>query len=128
MIIQSSPQEALSHAIKATEFYLKAAGEARTSADRSRLRLKAKDLLTLAEYLKDSKNGVSILPRQDRQLTTRETAILLQSSKLYGTEFLPWRISHSAPEAFAAGPSKALYECVTVSWLFIAGCVGFDVH
>ena len=113
MIIKSDPQDALKHAIKAAELYMGASREAEGLSNRSRIRAKIGEMITLAEYLKGSITGEAIQPKQDRQLSSRETVTLLQSSKLNGTEFLPWRTSHGAPEAFALKSGKGLYVCVS---------------
>ncbi|PKS12899.1 hypothetical protein jhhlp_000239 [Lomentospora prolificans] len=109
LIIKSDPQDALKHAIKAAELYMGASREAEGLSNRSRIRAKIGEMITLAEYLKGSITGEAIQPKQDRQLSSRETVTLLQSSKLNGTEFLPWRTSHGAPEAFALKSGKGLY-------------------
>lgn len=54
-ITQSSGQEALSHAIRAAELYMKAVKEAPTTAAKSRLKRKCHDLIALAETLKTLK-------------------------------------------------------------------------
>ncbi|SPO02708.1 related to calpain-like protease palBory [Cephalotrichum gorgonifer] len=109
LIVKSTRKDALVHAIKAAEFYMKAVREAKTPADRLRLQEKLGDVITLGEYLKASSVGQRIPPKQPRETTPRETVILLRSSKLKGNTFLPWKASHSAPEAFQLKASKRLF-------------------
>lgn len=109
MIGTSSPQDALEHAIKAAELYMRASREAQGTTDRSRIRGKIEEMITLAEYLKSPSTKELIQPKQDRQLTPREMVALLQSSKLNGNNFPPWRTSHADPGAFAPKAGQDLY-------------------
>lgn len=81
-------------------------------ADRSRLRGKLDSVITLGEYLKVNVNRQSILPRQAREITPRETVVLLRSSKLNENTFLPWLDSHAKPEEFILKPSQSPFMYV----------------
>lgn len=54
-ITQTSGQDALSHAIQAAELYMKAVGEAPSAAAKTRLRRKCRELIALAETLKNQR-------------------------------------------------------------------------
>lgn len=82
---------------------MKAVKDAPTPAEKSRLKRKCQELIALAETLKTptapapSPAPASSKPppkprgpRQTRQLPTNEKTILLRSSRLHGSVFLPW--------------------------------------
>lgn len=76
-----SGQAALDQAIRAADLYMRAAGEAQTKRDATRLRLKCQQLIVHAESLKGSLNNrpsVSI------------PLILQKTSRLHGNHFPPW--------------------------------------
>jgi len=114
---KSDPKDALEHAIKAAELYMRASAEAKTPADRSRIRRKIEEMITLAEYLKGSTAGEVIQPKQDRRISPREILTLVKSSKLHGCEFLPWRPCHGGPEVFAQKQGQGLYTYVERPWV-----------
>jgi calpain-7 len=91
---------------------LKAAGASKIPAEKSRLKQKCNDLISLAERLKKiAKAGDSVsivekrlkLPRIVRQLPTSEKNILLRGSKLHGSIFPPWE-SDPDPDDFTGTP------------------------
>lgn len=90
--------EALDTAIHAVELYMKAADEAPTKAEATRLRRKLHTLITYAERLKKS-----IDPR-----LLAEHQILRDGSKLYGSHFPPWRAEPREDE-FSLTPSGDLF-------------------
>ncbi|RDW83169.1 hypothetical protein BP5796_04660 [Coleophoma crateriformis] len=94
----SSKDEALQHAIVATELYMKAAKLAAGDQERSRLRKKCKELLKKAEDIKASQSWTPttgqetlLVPASQRAITRREEVILLEGSKLHGFIFPPWK-------------------------------------
>jgi hypothetical protein len=76
LIRTSSGQEALDHTVQAAELYMRAAGEATTKKDATRLRLKCQQLIAQAEKLKAH--------------LTQTPSILLRTSRLHGNLFPPW--------------------------------------
>ena len=112
LIPTSKGKDALKHAIRAAELYMKALQGERVPAERLRLQQKAEEALTLGEYLKAESIGPPIPAQQPRQVTPREAVALLQSSKLHGNRFLPWLKSHCNPKVFALEPGKRVYRYV----------------
>lgn len=112
MILKSGPKDALEHAIKAAELYMKAALGAKVPAERLRLQGKLEEVITLGEYLKASSVGPPIPPAQAREISPREKVVLLQSSKLHGDSFLPWLEAHSSPNVFSLKPGQRAHRCV----------------
>lgn len=110
-IALSSGEEALGHAIKATELYMEALKESSSAAERSRLSRKCQELLARAERLKMPTAGASALkePRQARQLSSSEKVILLRASRLQGKVFPPWESSPGADIFCRASPDEPLY-------------------
>ncbi|RBR12689.1 uncharacterized protein FIESC28_08525 [Fusarium coffeatum] len=76
LIPASSGQAALDHTVQAAELYMRAAGEAPTKKDATRLRLKCQQLIAQAERLKAH--------------LTQTPGVLLQTSRLHGNLFPPW--------------------------------------
>ncbi|ESU11328.1 hypothetical protein FGSG_12723 [Fusarium graminearum PH-1] len=76
LIQTSSGQAALDYTVQAAELYMRAAGEAPTKKDASRLRQKCQQLIAQAEKLK-------------AQLT-QTPSVLLRTSRLHGNIFPPW--------------------------------------
>ncbi|RFN47179.1 hypothetical protein FIE12Z_8552 [Fusarium flagelliforme] len=76
LIPASSGQAALDHTVRAAELYMRAAGEAATKKDATRLRLKCQQLIAQAEKLKAH--------------LTQTPSVLLQTSRLHGNLFPPW--------------------------------------
>lgn len=124
MILESGPKDALEHAIKAAELYMKAALASKVPAERLRLQTKLEEVITLGEYLKAPSVGPPIPPTQAREFTPREKAVLLQSSKLHGDSFLPWRESHSSADVFSLKPGQRAYRYVRNSHPHRALCCG----
>ena len=112
MIFNSGPENVMPHVIKAVELYMMAFESARAPGDRDRLRRKIDEVATLGEYLKEPGTGRPIPSRPAREPTSSEKVVLLQSSRLHGTTFLPWRELHSAPNAFALKPSQQIFTYV----------------
>ncbi|KAI3581362.1 hypothetical protein IWW34DRAFT_804069 [Fusarium oxysporum f. sp. albedinis] len=76
LIQTSSGQAALDYAVQAAELYMRAAGEASTKKDATRLRLKCQQLIAQAEKLKAE--------------LTQTPSVLLRTSKLHSNLFPPW--------------------------------------
>ncbi|KAF0635355.1 hypothetical protein FPSE5266_09291 [Fusarium pseudograminearum] len=76
LIRTSSGQAALDYTVQAAELYMRAAGEAPTKKDATRLRQKCQQLIAQAETLK-------------AQLT-QTPSVLLRTSRLHGNLFPPW--------------------------------------
>lgn len=102
----------MDHAVKASELYMTAYKNERSRSERQRLGEKLGEILTLGEYLKLLAHGLQIPPSQAREITTRETVALVQSSKLHGDNFLPWTASHYSPDAFKLKPNQQAYRHV----------------
>ncbi|KAH7127726.1 hypothetical protein EDB81DRAFT_149477 [Dactylonectria macrodidyma] len=81
LISRSSGQAALDHAIKAADLYMRAASEAASKPEATRLRQKCQQLITLAEQLKASQTGA---------LPVQHPSLLQQSSRLHGNYFPQW--------------------------------------
>ncbi|KAF4457261.1 calpain-like protease palBory [Fusarium albosuccineum] len=95
LIAASSGQAALDHAIRAADLYMRAAGEAVTKRDATRLRLKCQQLITQAERLKTALTGRD---------TTQPPSLLLRTSRLHGNHFPPWS-SDPTEKDFQLSPS-----------------------
>ncbi|KAF6836067.1 palb protein [Colletotrichum plurivorum] len=103
LMAESTGNEALNHAIAAADLYMKAAGSAKSQADRTRLTRKCKGLVTYAEQLKASLSSVAVTPAAAttpsgchvRQIPSAERTILLRSSRLHGNIFPPWQSNPS---------------------------------
>ncbi|EXF85444.1 PALB protein [Colletotrichum fioriniae PJ7] len=106
LVARSTGREALNHAITAADLYMKAAHEAISPTDRSRLRRKCAGLISLAEKLKSSPKTASPSLAQPtvatitstsnpschvRHVPSNERTILLRSSRLHGNIFPPWQ-------------------------------------
>lgn len=78
---------------------MKALKQAKTESDKARIRskckqvlLKAEDIKKLAKWTPDrSDASVLVAPSSERAITKREEVILLESSKVHGFIFPPWR-------------------------------------
>ncbi|KAJ4192334.1 cysteine protease [Fusarium falciforme] len=81
LIATSSGQAALDYAIQAADLYMRAAGEAATKRDATRLRLKCQQLITQAERLKAAITG---------HQPTQPPSLLQRTSRLHGNSFPPW--------------------------------------
>ncbi|RKU47891.1 cysteine protease [Coniochaeta pulveracea] len=93
----------------AGQMLMEAAQKARTKKDRSILTRKCNELITLAErYKLAAANPDPPGPKSTRKLSTAEKVILLRSSKLHGSTFLPWE-GPPAAETFAKGPDGELF-------------------
>ncbi|KKA29324.1 hypothetical protein TD95_005124 [Thielaviopsis punctulata] len=94
LVSQTTGAQALKHATSAAELYLAAAAEAQPGPERTRLRAKCRELLTIAEALKSAgaQTKTSAVPEgaAGRPLTARERAILVHASNLHGTKYPPW--------------------------------------
>lgn len=112
MIPRSSPAAALDLAYDAGEFYMKAFQSVRSRSERQRLEKKLDEVVTLGEYLKLLVHGLQIPPSQARAITPRETVALVQSSKLHGDSFLPWRNLYCSPGSFSLKPNQQAYMYV----------------
>ncbi|KAI9167312.1 Calpain-like protease palB/cpr-8 [Paramyrothecium foliicola] len=77
LFTSSSGPEALEHAIRAAELYMRAAGEAPSKSDAARFRRKCQELIARAESLKSG-------------LAPEGQVILTRSSRLHGNDFPPW--------------------------------------
>ncbi|PWY86995.1 cysteine proteinase [Aspergillus heteromorphus CBS 117.55] len=106
----TSQEQALEAAIDAAEHYMKALSLATSLVDRQSLDSKCHDWLARAEKIKEAddwqaviyayeRSLLSRLPKPTRKLTTREEIILLESAKINGFIFPPWR-SVPSPEDF----------------------------
>jgi calpain-7 len=117
LIALRSGEEALQHAIKAAELYMKALAEAPTDGpDKVRLSRKCRELLALAEKLKKTETSFKE-PRSTRQLPTAEKILLLRSSKLHGNTFPPWESNPPASDFMRAGSEMPLYTYASASYL-----------
>ncbi|KAF4456914.1 hypothetical protein F53441_1038 [Fusarium austroafricanum] len=76
LIRTSSGQAALDYSVQAAELYMRAAGEASSKKDATRLRLKCQQLIGQAEKLKAE--------------LTQTPSLLLRTSQLHGNLFPPW--------------------------------------
>jgi calpain-7 len=81
LIAQSRGQDALDATIQTIELYMKAAGEAPSKAEATRIRRKCQSLFTYAEKLK----------RDIDPLQFAEQQILREASRLHGNQFHQWR-------------------------------------
>lgn len=104
--LSQTKDEALTHAIDASELYMKAIVLAKTPAEKSHLKLKCFEALDRAEEIKKvnqwpvfglsrdakdtSKNLVLRTPISTRELHAREKLIILKSSRLHGSVFPQW--------------------------------------
>lgn len=93
---EATGPEVLTHAIAAADLYMRAAGAARSPADRSRLGRKCQRLIAYAEQLKASPPSVAVTTTHPshchvRQIPSSERTILLRSSRLHGNIFPPWQ-------------------------------------
>ncbi|KAI1618007.1 calpain-7 [Exophiala viscosa] len=107
---KSSNNAALEATIKTAELYLQALRLTDKPSDRKRLDAKCKELLGQAERLKARQDAptrhladrqqsdVLSAPISTRKLTTRETIIILEGSKLNGFVFKPWTSAPSTDE------------------------------
>ncbi|KAF7561907.1 hypothetical protein G7046_g2250 [Stylonectria norvegica] len=80
LVATSSGQAALDHTIHAADLYMRAAAEASSRFDATRLRRKCQQLISHAERLKGALSAVSSKPQ----------SLLLLSSRLHGNSFPPW--------------------------------------
>ncbi|KAK2612949.1 cysteine protease [Conoideocrella luteorostrata] len=91
---KSGGQDALKHAIKAAEMYMKASQEVIVKTDATRLRRKCEELINHAERLKAqiAETGPPGLPLSAGPPLHMSKAahILIQASILHGNEFPPW--------------------------------------
>ncbi|RAK91706.1 calpain-like protease PalBory [Aspergillus costaricaensis CBS 115574] len=106
--------QALESAIDAAENYMKALSLTTESKDRQALDAKCKEWLTRAEKIKQNKDWQAVVqiqeksgltarfPKSTRKLTTREEIVLLESAKLNGFIFPPWK-NAPGPEDFEKG-------------------------
>ncbi|KAF7541056.1 hypothetical protein G7Z17_g12052 [Cylindrodendrum hubeiense] len=81
LVARSSGQVALDHAIKAADLYMRAASEAASKSEATRLRQKCQQLITLAERLKASRTGAS---------PVQPPSLLQQTARLHGNYFPQW--------------------------------------
>lgn len=99
----------LENAISAAELYMQALRLADDPITRKRLDLKTKELILKAEECKKLSDSLVTDPKAatwssaeyptcKRKLTTRESIILLEGSKLNGALFKPWTTTPSADE------------------------------
>ena len=107
---KSGTNAALEATIKSAELYLQALRLTDKPSDRKRLDAKCKELLGQAERLKTKEDAPTRLlphrhqgdvlssPISTRKLTTRESIIILEGSKLNGFVFKPWTGAPSADE------------------------------
>jgi calpain-7 len=84
LFASSTGPEALEHAIRAAELYMRAAGEAASRVDAARLRRKCQQLISQAEAIKAGNPPPTPVAPDDAQ------AILTRSSRLHGNSFPPW--------------------------------------
>ncbi|KPM46269.1 Calpain-like protease palB/cpr-8 [Neonectria ditissima] len=84
LVARSSGQVALDHAIQAADLYMRAAAEAKTKPEATRLRQKCQQLITVAERLKTS---------QTTKTPVQQPGELQQTSHLHGNYFPPWTTS-----------------------------------
>jgi calpain-7 len=84
LFASSTGPEALEHAIRAAELYMRAAGEAASRVDAARLRRKCQQLISQAEAIKAGNPPPTPAAPDDAQ------AILTRSSRLHGNSFPPW--------------------------------------
>lgn len=117
-----SKEEALGHAIAATESYMKAIKLEQDDSEIRRLRSRCVKVLERAERIKQNASWIEAVdtdyearsasgaesPLSSRKLSTREEIILLESSKLHGFKFLPW-VDYPPVNAFDAAPGDELY-------------------
>lgn len=105
-------QDALDRAIQAADLYMKALKLSSNDGERTRLKIRCKEVLARAEVIKLLKSWEPVkqenipspqppakslkAPVSERTLTTREEIILLEGSKLHGFVFPPWK---AEPEA-----------------------------
>lgn len=95
----SSKDEALDHAVQATEYYMQALKLSETSDDKARLRKQCKTMMSRAEDIKsgqswttkrkDVRSRFLKAPVSERLLGKSEKIVLLESSKLHGCIFPP---------------------------------------
>lgn len=104
--LSQTKDEALTHAIVASELYMKSIVLAKTPAEKSRLKLKCFEAIDRAEEIKKidqwpaydlsrdakdtSKKLVLRTPISTRELHAREKLIILKSSRLHGSVFPQW--------------------------------------
>lgn len=126
---RSTDREALNHAITAADLYMKAAHEAISPTDRSRLRRKCAGLISLAEKLKSSPKTASPSLAQPtvatitstsnpschvRHVPSNERTILLRSSRLHGNIFPPWQAEPGVDNfSLSQGQKVFSYVCIT---------------
>ncbi|KAB5570748.1 hypothetical protein GE09DRAFT_1271930 [Coniochaeta sp. 2T2.1] len=109
-LASNNAPNALEHAMTAAELYMQAAGKAGTKRDKSRLTLKCKEILSVAEELKRLvANPDPPGPKSTRELTTAEKFIILRSSKIHGKVFAPWE-KPPEPSSFTKKDGDELYE------------------
>lgn len=94
LLAASTDQDALGHAIRAAELYMRAAGEASDKTHASQLRRKCQDLIAYAERVKAQ------LATAPSAVPATETSILRCTSRLHGNDFPLWE----------AAPSNAEFE------------------
>jgi calpain-7 len=92
---KSNSLNALSATIASAELYMRALEIASKPADRKRLETKFNELIKKADHLKScqdlsKKRSINVQPNSKRKLTTRESIILLEGSKLNGFIFKQW--------------------------------------
>lgn len=117
---------ALEATIASAELYMQALKLTTSLSERKRLDLKTKDLLTKAESIKAAQEGKpktsfrttpqlksksveATYPQSTRKLTTRESIILLEGSKLNGAVFKPWTVVPTVSEFELSDPAEELY-------------------
>jgi len=120
-------QDAVNRAIQAVELYMKAIKLSSNENERSRLKLRCKEVLARAEEIKLLESWIpqNIPPSQpqtkalkipvsERTPTTREEIILLEGSKLHGFVFPPWK-AEPGPEVFEKSGDDDVFEYVNIS-------------
>lgn len=110
---KSNSLNALSAAISSAELYMRALEIADRPTDRRRLETKFNELIKKADHLKShqdlsKKRSSTIQPISKRKLTTRETIILLEGSKLNGYIFKQWN-SPPLSDEFALKDGQDLF-------------------
>lgn len=120
---QAAGKTALQHIIAAVELYMKAVAEAKTPAERNRLRRKCQELMAKGEQLKATATTATTVPSMSslslesdtatavRELPKKEQIILLRASRLHGAVFPPWDVE-PAEDVFGLPASGCLFEWV----------------
>lgn len=122
-------QDALNRAIEAAELYMKAIKLSSNDHERSRLKLRCKEVLARAEEIQLLKSWTPQkpivsssqpqskalrVPVSGRNPTTREEIILLEGSKLHGFLFPPWK-TEPQPDIFEKSGNDDFFEFVNIS-------------